>query len=166
MSDDSEAQPVHRLVSVTLDESTIARGTPDQEHERNIAIYDLIESNVFELENGKAGPYALHLGLNGNRLVFDLRDTEGQPIFAHVLALSPFRMVIKDYFMICASYYDAIRNATADRIEAIDMARRGLHNEGAELVNDRLKGKIKTDFDTSRRIFTLIAALVWTGRET
>ncbi len=156
----------NRLISVTLDESTIARGTPDQEHERNIAIYDLVESNVFQLENGMAGPYALHLGLNGNRLVFDLRDIAGKPIFAHVLALSPFRMVIKDYFMICASYYDAIRNASAEKIEAIDMARRGLHNEGAELVNERLKGKIRTDFDTSRRIFTLIAALIWTGRET
>ena len=117
---------------------------------------------MFALENGRLGPYALNLGLNGNRLVFDLRDPEGQPIFAHVLALSPFRMVIKDYFMICASYYDAIRNATAEKIEAIDMARRGTHNEGAELVAERLKGKIRTDFDTSRRIFTLIAALVWT----
>lgn len=164
MTDQQESP--HRLIAVTIDESTIARGTPDQEHERKIAIYDLIESNVFELENGRPGPYALHLGLNGNRLVFDLRDTQGSPIFAHVLALSPFRMVIKDYFMICASYYDAIRNASAEKIEAIDMARRGLHNEGAELVNDRLKGKIRTDFDTSRRIFTLIAALVWTGRET
>ncbi|MBY0611981.1 MAG: UPF0262 family protein [Beijerinckiaceae bacterium] len=166
MTDQNEPASPYRLISVTIDESTIARGTPDQEHERKIAIYDLIESNIFELENGRAGPYALHLGLNGNRLVFDLRDEQGQPIFAHVLALSPFRMVIKDYFMICASYYDAIRNASAEKIEAIDMARRGLHNEGAELVNDRLKGKIKTDFDTSRRIFTLIAALVWTGRET
>lgn len=158
--------PGNKLLSVTLDESTIARGTPDQEHERNIAIYDLIECNVFELENGRAGPYALHLSLNGNRLVFDLRDSVGQPIFAHVLALSPFRMVIKDYFMICASYYEAIRHASADKIEAIDMARRGLHNEGAELVSERLKGKIRTDFDTARRIFTLIAALTWTGRET
>ena len=166
MNDSPEPAQDNRLVAVTIDESTIARGTPDQEHERNIAIYDLIESNVFELENGRSGPYALHLGLNGNRLVFDVRDEGGQPIFAHVLALSPFRMVIKDYFMICASYYDAIRNATADRIEAIDMARRGLHNEGADLVNERLKGKIRTDHDTARRIFTLIAALTWTGRET
>ncbi len=142
------------------------RGTPDQEHERNIAIYDLIEENVFMLENGKAGPYALHLGLNSNRLVFDVRDTQDTPIFAHVLSLSPFRTVIKDYFMICASYYDAIRNSSADKIEAIDMARRGLHNEGADLVRERLDGKIKTDFDTSRRFFTLIAALSWTGRET
>ncbi len=156
----------NRLVSVQLDETSIARGTPDQEHERNIAIYDLIECNIFELENGMPGPYSLNLGLNGNRLVFDVRDAAGEPIFAHVLALSPFRGVIKDYFMICASYYEAIRTATADRIEAIDMARRGLHNEGAELVRDRLQGKIKTDFDTSRRFFTLIAALTWTGRET
>ncbi len=156
----------HTLVSIHLDEASIARGTPDQEHERNIAIYDLIEENIFTLDNGKLGPYALHLGLNSNRLVFDVRDNSNEPIFAHVLSLSPFRMVIKDYFMICASYYDAIRNASADRIEAIDMARRGLHNEGAELVQERLKGKITTDFDTARRFFTLIAALSWTGRET
>lgn len=166
MDDNAESPPANRLVAVTLDESTIARGTPDQEHERTIAIYDLIESNEFELVNGRSGPYALNLGLNGNRLVFDIRDEGGEPIFAHVLALSPFRRVIKDYFLICASYYDAIRNATADRIEAIDMARRGLHNEGADLVNERLAGKIRTDHDTARRIFTLIAALTWTGRET
>ncbi len=156
----------NRLVAVLLDEASITRGTPDQEHERAIAIYDLIEANVFALENGKSGPYTLQLGLNGNRLVFDVRDSAGDPLFAHVLSLSPFRTVIKDYFMICASYYDAIRTATADRIEAIDMARRGLHNEGAELVRERLQGKIRTDFDTSRRFFTLIAALSWTGRET
>jgi uncharacterized protein (UPF0262 family) len=156
----------NRLVAIHLDETSIMRGTPDQEHERNIAIYDLIEDNVFILENGKLGPYALHLGLNSNRLVFDVRDTSDEPIFAHVLSLSPFRNVIKDYFMICASYYDAIRNSSADKIEAIDMARRGLHNEGADLVRERLDGKIKTDFDTSRRFFTLIAALSWTGRET
>ena len=155
----------NRLISIHLDEASIARGTPDQEHERTIAIYDLIEDNVFKLENGKNGPYALHLGLNSNRLVFDIRDETGEPIFAHVLSLSPFRTVIKDYFMICASYYDAIRNASADKIEAIDMARRGLHNEGADLVRERLSGKVTTDFDTSRRFFTLIAALSWTGRD-
>jgi len=166
VDESANASPESRLVAVTLDESTITRGTPDQEHERAIAIYDLIESNVFELVNGRNGPYALNLGLNGNRLVFDVRDEAGEPIFAHVLALSPFRRVIKDYFLICASYYDAIRNATADRIEAIDMARRGLHNEGADLVHERLAGKIRTDHDTARRIFTLIAALTWTGRET
>jgi uncharacterized protein (UPF0262 family) len=164
--DDPISNENNRLVAIHLDETSIMRGTPDQEHERNIAIYDLIEDNVFILENGKLGPYALHLGLNSNRLVFDVRDTQDTPIFAHVLSLSPFRTVIKDYFMICASYYDAIRNSSADKIEAIDMARRGLHNEGADLVRERLDGKIKTDFDTSRRFFTLIAALSWTGRET
>jgi uncharacterized protein (UPF0262 family) len=164
--DDPISNENNRLVAIHLDETSIMRGTPDQEHERNIAIYDLIEDNVFILENGKLGPYALHLGLNSNRLVFDVRDTSDEPIFAHVLSLSPFRNVIKDYFMICASYYDAIRNSSADKIEAIDMARRGLHNEGADLVRERLDGKIKTDFDTSRRFFTLIAALSWTGRET
>ncbi len=156
----------NRLLSIHLDETSIARGTPDQEHERIIAIYDLIEDNVFKLDNGKIGPYALHLGLNSNRLVFDIRDEQNEPVFAHVLSLSPFRTVIKDYFMICASYYDAIRNASADKIEAIDMTRRGLHNEGADLVRERLNGKVTIDFNTSRRFFTLIVALSWTGRET
>ncbi len=164
--EDASSTSINRLVSIHLDEESITRGTPDQEHERNIAIYDLIEDNVFKLENGKIGPYILNLGLKGNRLVFDVRDEQKEPIFAHVLSLSPFRSVIKDYFMICASYYDAIRTASADRIEAIDMARRGLHNEGADLVQERLNGKITTDFDTSRRFFTLIVALSWTGRET
>lgn len=152
-----------RLVSVILDESSIERGTPDQEHERAIAIYDLIEENQFGIPNHPGGPYALGLGLVANRLSLDIRLEDQSPVVLHLLSLSPFRKVIKDYFMICESYYEAIRSASSDRIEAIDMGRRGIHDEGAALVIERLGGKIEVDHKTARRLFTLIAALSWKG---
>ena len=154
-----------RLIALELDESTIERGTPDQEHERAIAIYDLVEENQFALAGGQAGPFRLKLSLAERRLVFDVRDESSQPIIAHMLSLSPFRRVVKDYFMICESYYQAIRTATPERIEAIDMGRRGMHDDAAHLVIERLKGKIEIDFGTARRFFTLIAALSWTERD-
>ena len=155
----------NRLYSVVLDENSIERGTPDQEHERQVAIYDLLEENAFALAGEESGPYALHLGLVSNRLVFDIRLETGETVIVHVLSLTPLRKIVKDYFMICDSYYEAIRNATADRIEAIDMARRGVHNEGSGILQERLQGKIGLDHATARRLFTLIAALSWTGRE-
>lgn len=154
-----------RLYSIVLDEASIERGTPDQEHERQVAIYDLIEENSFSLAHDDGGPYALHLGLNANRLVLDIRREQGDTVVVHVLSLTPLKKIVKDYFLICDSYYEAIRNATADRIEAIDMARRGVHNEGSTIVQERLQGKIEIDHPTARRLFTLIAALSWTGRE-
>ncbi|HRK24141.1 MAG TPA: UPF0262 family protein [Beijerinckiaceae bacterium] len=162
MSDDD---PRKRLYSVVLDETSIERGTPDQEHERQVAIYDLIEENYFALAHDDGGPYALHLGLVSNRLVFDIRREQGDTVVVHVLSLTPLKKIVKDYFLICDSYYEAIRNATADRIEAIDMARRGVHNEGSAIVRERLEGKIELDHQTARRLFTLISALSWTGRE-
>jgi uncharacterized protein (UPF0262 family) len=152
-----------RLVAVTLDEESIGRGNPDQEHERAIAIYDIVEANHFGVPNYDGGPYALHLGLVEKKLCFDIRTTEGAPVVAHHLSLTPFRKVIRDYEMICDSYYRAIRSASPAQIEAIDMGRRGLHNEAAELLMKRLHGKIDVDFDTARRIFTLIFALHWKG---
>ena len=154
-----------RLVSVTLDPGSIERGTPDQEHERQIAVYDLVEENHFALPDGREGPFALTIGLMNQRLVLDIRTEGGEHVITHGLSLSPFRRVIKDYFMICESYYAAIRTATAEQIEAIDMGRRGIHNEAADIVLDRLKGKVDLDFQTARRLFTLLAALSWTGRE-
>lgn len=154
---------VRRLVSVILDETSIERGTPDQEHERAIAIYDLVEENQFGIPDHSGGPYALALGLIANRLSFDIRLEDQSPVIVHLLSLSPFRKVIKDYFMICESYYEAIRSASPDRIEAIDMGRRGVHDEGATLVIERLEGKIEIDHKTARRLFTLIAALSWKG---
>lgn len=158
-------KPLSRLVSVTLDPSSIERGTPDQEHERQIAVYDLVEENHFALPDGREGPFALTIGMMNQRLVLDIRTETGDHVITHGLSLSPFRRVIKDYFLICESYYAAIRTATAEQIEAIDMGRRGIHNEAADIVIDRLKGKVEIDFATARRLFTLLAALSWTGRE-
>lgn len=153
----------NRIVAVTLDEESIGRSGPDIEHERAIAIYDLIEANVFAPEGAEGGPYALHLGITGNRLMFDIRREDGTPVVAHLLSLTPFRRIVKDYFMICDSYYQAIRTATPDKIEAIDMGRRGIHDEGSRTLMERLAGKVRVDFETSRRLFTLISVLHWKG---
>src|SRR6185437_185612 len=153
----------NRLVKVTLDEDSIGRSSPDIEHERAIAIYDLIEENSFAPVGHDGGPYALHLSMKDNRLVFDIRLADGEPVMAHLLSLSPFKRIVKDYFMICDSYYAAIRTATPDRIEAIDMGRRGVHDEGSRVLQERIKRKIKVDFDTARRLFTLICVLHWKG---
>jgi uncharacterized protein (UPF0262 family) len=153
----------HRLVAVILDEASIGRGNPDQEHERTIAIYDIVEANSFAVPDHDGGPYALHLGLVDKRLCFDIRTSEGEQVVSHHLSLTPFRNVIRDYDMVCDSYYKAIRSASPSQIEAIDMGRRGLHNEAAELLMQRLDGKIALDFDTARRMFTLIFALHWKG---
>jgi len=152
-----------RLAKVTLDEGSIGRSSPDIEHERAVAIYDLIEENAFAPADHDGGPYALHLSIAENRLVFDIREENGTPVMAHFLSLTPFRRIVKDYFLVCDSYYKAIRTATPTQIEAIDMGRRGLHNEGSELLRGRLKEKIEIDFDTARRLFTLICVLHWKG---
>lgn len=152
-----------RLVSVTLDEETIGRSNPDVEHERQIAIYDLLEQNTFAPVGHAEGPYALHLSITGNRLVFDIRTEKGKPVVAHLLSLTPLRRIVKDYHLICDSYYEAIRTATPDKIEAIDMGRRGVHNEGSRILMERLKGKVIIDIDTARRLFTLLCVLHWKG---
>jgi uncharacterized protein (UPF0262 family) len=152
-----------RLVKVTLDEGSIGRSSADIEHERAVAIYDLLEDNSFAPVDHDGGPYVLHLSIAENRLVFDIRSEEGAPVMAHLFSLTPLRRIVKDYFMICDSYYKAIRTSTPSQIEAIDMGRRGLHNEGSELLMERLKEKIAVDFDTARRLFTLICVLHWKG---
>ena len=156
-------EATQRLVNVLLDPNTIAAGSRDVEHERAIAIYDLIEDNCFAPLGHGGGPYCLTLQLAGNRLIFDIRTEDGRQVAAHALSLTPFRRLVKDYFLVCESYYQAIRTATPSRIEAIDMGRRGLHNEGSELLMAELKDKIAVDFDTARRLFTLIAVLHWKG---
>ena len=140
-----------------------AAPSPDVEHERAVAIYDLLEENSFAPAGRATGPFALHLSINGNRLVFDIRRADGTPVMAHLLSLSPFRRIVKDYFMVCDSYYEAIRTATPDRIEALDMGRRALHDEGSHDPDGALKRKVKLDFDTARRLFTLICVLHWKG---
>ena len=152
-----------RLVAVTLDEETIGRSNPDVEHERQVAIYDLLEQNSFAPVGHSGGPWTLHLSITGNRLVFDIRTEDGKPVVAHLLSLTPLRRIVKDYHLICDSYYQAIRTATPDKIEAIDMGRRGVHNEGSRILMERLKGKVAMDVDTARRLFTLICVLHWKG---
>jgi uncharacterized protein (UPF0262 family) len=152
-----------RLVAVNLDESSIGRANRDVEHERAVAIYDLIEDNSFQPHGHEGGPYALNLGVDGSRLVFDIRLANGTPVVAHLLSLAPFRRIVKDYFVVCDSYYAAIRGATPDRIEALDMARRSLHDEGSRILLERLKRKVELDFDTARRLFTLVTVLHWKG---
>ena len=153
----------NRIVAVTLDEDSIGRSGPDIEHERAVAIYDLVESNLFAPVGGEGGPYTLKLGITGSRLMFDIRREDGAPVVVHLLSLNPLRRVVKDYFMICDSYYQAIRTATPDRIEAIDMGRRGVHDEGSRTLMERLEGKVRIDFETARRLFTLISVLHWKG---
>jgi uncharacterized protein (UPF0262 family) len=152
-----------RLVEVTLDQASIGRNNAEVEHERDVAIFDLLEKNSFALEGHDGGPYTLHLSLADNRLVFTVGDTDRAPIQHVMLSLSPFRRLVKDYFLICESYYQAIKTQPASRIEAIDMGRRGLHDEGSQLLLERLKGKIAIDLATARRLFTLLCALHWKG---
>ena len=163
MTAPAKPESAQRLVKITLDEGSIGRSGPDIEHERAVAIYDLLEDNAFAPVDHDGGPYALHLSITENRLVFDIRQEDGSPVMAHLLSLTPLRRIVKDYFMICDSYYKAIRTSTPSQIEAIDMGRRGLHNEGSELLMERLKEKISVDFDTARRLFTLICVLHWKG---
>jgi len=163
MSADAPEEPQRRLVKVTLDEASIGRSSREIEHERAVAIYDLLEENSFAPVGHVGGPYTLTLAITGNRLVFDVRLADGTPMIAHHLSLSPLRRIVKDYFMICESYYQAIRTSSPSQIEAIDMGRRALHNEGSELLIQRLQGKIEIDADTARRLFTLITVLHWKG---
>jgi uncharacterized protein (UPF0262 family) len=153
----------NRLAAVTLDEASIGSVSRDVDHERAVAIYDLIEENSFAPIGHDEGPYALNLGIKENRLVLDIRREDGKPVIAHLLSLSPFKRIVKDYFLICDSYYAAIRTATPDKIEAIDMGRRGLHDEGSRILQDAIKSKVSVDFDTARRLFTLICVLHWKG---
>jgi uncharacterized protein (UPF0262 family) len=161
---DKRAKSANRLVDVVLDDASIGRATPDVEHERAVAIFDLLEENSFAPVNDETGgPYRLTLSVAEQRLVFNVTRENGEPVAIHMLSLTPFKRVVKDYFMICESYYDAIRTASPSHIEAIDMGRRGLHNEGSQTLQDRLAGKIEVDFDTARRLFTLICVLHWRG---
>ena len=154
-----------RLIDVALHEKLARARSPDVEHERAVAVHDLLHENRFSVPGHAPGPYRLTLALADRRLIFDIADEAGERLVAIGLALSPFRHVVRDYFRICESYYDAIRSAPIYRIEPIDMARRAIHDEGANILKQRLQGKIRVDHDTARRLFTLIAVLHWRGRQ-
>ncbi len=148
-----------RIVDITLDEHSVVRRSPDVEHERAVAIYDLLDENYFAPKGGQHGPFTLNLSAEENRLVFDVRDKAGVGIERFAVPLVPFRRIVKDYFTVCESYYAAIKTAPPSQIEAIDMGRRALHNEGSELLRERLEEKVETDFPTARRLFTLLCVL-------
>jgi uncharacterized protein (UPF0262 family) len=152
-----------RLVAVELDEASIARSHGYIEHERAAAIRDLIADNSFRLVGRPDGRFRLRLSIVEQKLVFDIALSDRTPVVRHILSLTPLSRVIKDYFIICDSYYGAVRSAGPAQIEAIDMGRRGVHNEGSQLLRERLAGKVELDLDTARRLFTLVCALHWKG---
>lgn len=154
----------NRLIEINLDEKSLpARISTAARHDREVAIYDLLDENTFTLSDRENGPYKLTLGRLDDRLVFDVSDANDAQLITHVLSFSPLRRIMKDYFLICDSYYEAIKTAPPSKIQTIDMGRRGLHDEGSRLLSDRLKGKIIIDHSTSRRLFTLICSLYWKG---
>jgi uncharacterized protein (UPF0262 family) len=156
-------KPKNRLVAVELDASIGPGPNPESDHERRVAIYDLVEDNSFTLTAFPEGPYRLSLSTADGRLMFDIRNEAEDRLSLIGLSMTPFRRIVKDYYMICESYYEAIKTATPSQIETIDMARRGLHNEGSDILRERLNGKVDVDFDTARRLFTLVCVLHWRG---
>ncbi|MFZ1989223.1 MAG: UPF0262 family protein [Alphaproteobacteria bacterium] len=156
---DPRLKAIYKITAIDLDEKILARHSADVEHERRVAIFDLLEDNYFRPIGSGGGPYHLQLGVEENRLVLEIKLEDGTHHGKVLLSLTPLRRIVKDYFMICESYYDAIRNASPQQIEAIDMGRRSLHNEGSELLRERLSGKIEVDLATARRLFTLICVL-------
>jgi uncharacterized protein (UPF0262 family) len=148
-----------RIAKITLDEKTVVRRNADIEHERAVAIFDLLEENSFVPVAGYDGPFHLDLGIEDSRLVLDIRGTDEVSRERIVLSLAPFRGIVKDYFLVCESYFAAIKRASTMQIEAIDMGRRGLHNEGSELLRERLADKVALDLNTARRLFTLVCVL-------
>ncbi|MSP84009.1 MAG: UPF0262 family protein [Alphaproteobacteria bacterium] len=157
---DSPPRDDQRIGRITLDERLVIRRSAEIEHERAVAIFDLLEANRFVPQGGAKGPFDVHLGLrDGRSLVIEVSDAAAQPIEPVILPMSPFRTLIKDYFTICESYFEAIKRASPSQIEAIDMGRRGLHNEGSEVLRERLAGKVEIDLETARRLFTLICVL-------
>lgn len=157
---------MNRICHIEIDDSGLAAPTPAIEQERRVAIFDLLEDNSFGLpvRDGKAippGPYRLALAIREGRLVFDIATEGAEKVGEFHLSLGPFRQVVKDYFQICESYFDAVKRLPPSQIEAIDMARRGIHNEGARVLQERLEGKADVDIDTARRLFTLICVLHW-----
>jgi uncharacterized protein (UPF0262 family) len=153
----------YRLAAITLDEASVVYRSRAIEQEREVAIFDLLEANSFRLEGSPGGPYHLFLGMEESRLVLDVRLEHGAEHGRVLLSLTPLRKIVKDYFLICESYYKAIRTAPPYQIEALDMARKTLHDEGARELQKRLDGKIETDFDTARRLFTLVCVLQMRG---
>ena len=156
-------EKAERLVHLSLDDPALTARNADLEHERRVAIFDILENNHFALVDGPAGPYRLKLSLADRGIVFAVSDKAGGAVSRLELSMRPLRRNIRDYFLICESYFEAMRNATPERVETIDQARRALHNESAELLKTSLANKVRLDDDTARRLFTLISVLQMRG---
>jgi uncharacterized protein (UPF0262 family) len=166
MTDQPPSEPPsrNRLIEINLDQKSLApRANQGTQHDRDVAIYDLLDENSFALNGRDDGPYKLTLARRDDRLVFNVFSEDEVQLVTHVLSFSPLRRIMKDYFLICDSYYEAIKSAPPSKIQTIDMGRRGLHDEGSQLLSDRLEGKVSIDHSTSRRLFTLICSLYWKG---
>ncbi len=155
----NEGRNDQRIADIFLDEKSVVNRSAQVDHERKVAIYDLLEENHFQPSGDYTGPFNLHLSIAENRMVFDVRDIENNELVRFTQPLSPLRSIVKDYFMVCDSYFKAIKSSSPSQIEAIDMGRRGLHNEGADILKERLAEKVGIDTDTARRLFTLICVL-------
>ncbi|NRA87037.1 MAG: UPF0262 family protein [Rhizobiales bacterium] len=165
---DTALQTNNKINDIVLNEENITQISPEITYERKAAITDLLAENSFTplrtINDIEAkGPFKLVLDIQRGKLIFDIRNQADEPIMLHILSLSPFRLIMKDYFLICERHHEAMKGANPQQIEAIDMGRRGLHNEGSTLLSERLEGKIKVDFDTARRLYTLVCALHWKG---
>lgn len=166
VEDSAASQPLksrNRLIEITLDERSIGRSSSSIEHEREVAIFDILDGNLFEAEGVDLGPYRLNLGIVEDRLVLTVADEDGEAVGVHQFSLTPLKRVMKDYFLVCETYYEAVRTATPARIQAIDVNRRQIHDDGSQILAERIAGRIKVDAETSRRLFTLICALHWKG---
>jgi uncharacterized protein (UPF0262 family) len=153
----------NRLSEITLDQKSLGRAGANIEHEREVAIFDLLDGNAFEIEDQDAGPYKLHLAIAEDRLAMTVTDDAASEILQHFLPLTPLKRIVKDYFLVCESYYEAVRTAPPTRIQAIDVSRRALHDEGSGILREKLSPKIIVDDDTARRLFTLVCSLHWKG---
>ncbi len=166
MQDTGPDEPAHnrnRICDITIDVRSVARGNASIEHEREVAIFDILDGNSFTVEGHDAGPYTLDLAVVEDRLVLKIANKALEPVTTHQIPMTPLKRLLKDYFLVLDSYYQAIKTGQPSRIEAIDVGRRGLHDEGSKLLQERLHGKVTLDFDTARRLFTLICALHWRG---
>ncbi len=152
-----------RLVEITLDQRSLGPANANIEHEREVAIFDILDGNAFAVDGMDVGPYRLNLAIADDRLQLTVRDEDSEPVASHQVPLTPLKRVMKDYFLVCDDYYDAVRTAPPARIQAIDLNRRTLHDEGSKILAEKLSGKVTVDADTARRMFTLLCALHWKG---
>lgn len=152
-----------RLIEITLDPKSLGRASANIEHEREVAIFDILDGNSFALDGIDVGPYGLNLAIADDRLQMNVTDENAEAVAFHQVPLTPLKRVMKDYFLVCESYYEAVRSAPPSKIQAIDINRRTLHDEGSKILHEKISGKITVDADTARRLFTLLCALHWKG---